>query len=261
MIQEKEMKKKENLLPPIEARGSVFSIKDKKKFDQAINLLKETVTGPMFVGDNIITWDRNLSFLREDFFIKYINKKEIHVDIKSCIWRLYILAYFAELVTSIDGDFLELGVLEGNTVEQIIMKLDFGSLNKEYYLYDLFDWKDHYKYSPHPELKNEDLYENVCKRFKEYKFLKVIKGNVNDTLKDNLPKRIAFAHIDLNHPEPERIAFDLILPKLSKNGVIIFDDYGWWSYSDQKKALDPIAKKNNLEILELPTGQGILINR
>tara|TARA_Y100001968_G_C19392672_1_gene736496 strand:+ start:982 stop:1749 length:768 start_codon:yes stop_codon:yes gene_type:complete len=255
------MTERENLLEPLELTGSVFSIKDKKKFDLAISLLKETISGPIFVGDNIITWNRNLSFLREDFYINYLNRKEIHSDIRSCIWRLYILAYFAELVSSLDGDYLELGVLEGNTVEQLIKKLNFGSLNKEYHLYDLFEWKDHYEHDPHPELKNKNLYEKVCKKFKEYNYIKIIKGNVKDTLKDNLPQKIAFAHIDMNHPEPESIALELILPKLSKHGVIIFDDYGWWSYSAQKKVLDPIAKKYDLQILEFPTGQGILINR
>ena len=254
------MKPRDNRIEPLNLTGSVFSIKDKKKFDQAINLLKESVMGPIFACDNIITWNRNLSFLREEFFINYIKNKEIHDDVKSCIWRLYILAYFAELVTRIDGDYIELGALEGNTVQQLITKLNFESLNKEYQLYDLFDWQEHYEHDAHHPLKDINLYEKVCKKFKKYNFIKIIKGNIIDTLKDNLPEKIAFAHIDLNHPEPEKLAFELILPKLSENGVIIFDDYGWWSYSAQKNAIDPIAKKNNLEILELPTGQGILIN-
>ncbi len=180
------MKQKENRLEPLNLSGSVFSIKDKKKFDQAISLLKETLCGPIFVCDNIITWDRNLSFLREDFFINYINKREIHIDTRSCIWRIYILAYFANLATSIEVDYLELGVLDGNTVEQLITKLDFGSLNKTYHLFDLFDWKDHYEHDQHPELKDINLFEKVCKKFKEYKYVNIIKGNVKDTLKNNL---------------------------------------------------------------------------
>ena len=255
------MEGKDDRIEPLSLSGSVFSIKDKKKFDQAINLLKESIMGPIFVCDNIITWDRNLSFLREEFFIKYIHNNEIHNDIRSCVWRLYILAYFAGLAARLEGDYLEVGVLDGNTVQQLIAKLDFELLNKKYYLYDLFDWKDSYKHDAHNQLKDTKLYEKVCKKFKKYNFVKVIKGNVLDTLKDNLPEKIAFAHIDLNHPEPEKLAFELILPKLSENGVIIFDDYGWWSYSAQKNALDPIAKTHNLDILELPTGQGLLIKR
>ncbi|MED5529215.1 MAG: class I SAM-dependent methyltransferase, partial [Pseudomonadota bacterium] len=65
--------------------------------------------------------------------------------------------------------------------------------------------------------------------------------------------------IDMNHPIAESKALEIILPKLSNGGVIIFDDYGWFTYSAQKSALDPIASTHDLEILELPTGQGLLI--
>ena len=51
-----------------------------------------------------------------------------------------------------------------------------------------------------------------------------------------------------------------ILPILSKGGAIILDDYGWWGYSAQKIALDPIIEKHGYKILELPTGQALLMN-
>lgn len=51
----------------------------------------------------------------------------------------------------------------------------------------------------------------------------------------------------------------MVLPKLSPGGVVIFDDYGWWAYSAQKIALDPIIKRNNCDVLELPTGQALLM--
>ena len=70
---------------------------------------------------------------------------------------------------------------------------------------------------------------------------------------------MAFAHIDMNHPDPEVASLEKVLPRLSKGGVIIFDDYGWWGYSAQKKALDEVATRNEQNILEIPTGQGILI--
>jgi hypothetical protein len=50
-----------------------------------------------------------------------------------------------------------------------------------------------------------------------------------------------------------------VLPRLQKGDVITFDDYGWWNYSAQKIALDPIAREFGQQILELPTGQGVLI--
>ena len=64
-----------------------------------------------------------------------------------------------------------------------------------------------------------------------------------------------------NDPAPESGALIKVLPRLSKGGIIVLDDYGWWGYSSQKRVLDPIASDYGLSILELPTGQGLILNR
>jgi len=81
---------------------------------------------------------------------------------------------------------------------------------------------------------------------------------VPSSFSQGFPKKIAFAHIDMNHPDPESAALESVLPILSNGGVIIFDDYGWHGYRRQKLALDPIAERMGHKILELPTGQGLL---
>jgi len=249
------------LLQPISMQGNVFNIKDKDKYKKALKLLNESINGcPIFIADNLITWNRNLSFLRDDYFLDYLNNKNNNDVVKSTIWRLYILLYFAEIAAKIDGDFMELGVLQGNTVAEVIKKVDFEKLQKKYYLYDLFEWKEGDKHPPLNALKDPLLYEKVCDRFTNSSFIQIIKGSIPQSFNEVFPKKICFAHIDMNQAEPEGSALERILPKLSKNGIIIFDDYGWWSYSEQKQHLDSIVKRFNLKILELPTGQGLLIN-
>jgi predicted O-methyltransferase YrrM len=103
------------------------------------------------------------------------------------------------------------------------------------------------------------MHAKVVERFADRPFVKVIKGSVPESFTGGFPDRIAFAHIDMNHPAPEAGALSAVLPRLSKGGIVVFDDYGWWGYGDQKIALDPIAAAHGLKILELPTGQAILI--
>lgn len=55
-------------------------------------------------------------------------------------------------------------------------------------------------------------------------------------------------------------ALQRIIPALVPGGVIILDDYGWWGYHEQKEAEDPLFAQYGLEVLELPTGQGIVLN-
>jgi O-methyltransferase len=64
----------------------------------------------------------------------------------------------------------------------------------------------------------------------------------------------------LNSVKPEVIAFKYLWKKLNKGGIIIFDDYAQPDiHTKQKKKLDSICKKLNIEILSLPTGNGLLI--
>ena len=154
---------------------------------------------------------------------------------------------------------MELGCHTGNTAANVIKKIDFPQLNKKYYLYDLFEWNDGDEHTRMPGHKNETMYSDVVKRFADYPFVKIIKGSVPQSFDQGFPEKIAFAHIDMNHPAPEAGALEKVLPVLSPGGIIVFDDYGWWGYSAQKLALDPIAQKHGCEILELPTGQGLLM--
>ncbi len=247
--------------PPVRFEAGHYNI-EQEKFIRGLNLIKESLgehAKTVYSSDNMICWNRNYGFLRDPFYSNIINDKEISLGDKSIVWRTYILVYFAKICSKLVGDYLELGTYEGHTAQVISEKIDFNRLEKNYILYDLFEWKEGDYHSPLDSLKNKNLYLEICKKFKKNKNIKIIKGRVPDTMEDTIPDQIAFAHIDMNHWVPETAALEMILPKMPIGGVIIFDDYGWYCYHSQKVALDPIAKKYGQEILELPTGQGILI--
>lgn len=250
-------------LKPLGMHGGHFNVKDGDKFKAALKLLRESLFdggATLFEADNLITWNRNLSFLRDDFFIDIIKRPGASVLEKSIVWRSYILLYFAEIAAGADGDFVELGCHEGTTADLITRRLDLGSLGKKLVLYDLFEWKPGDGHTHLPELDDPDMHKKVVARFSDRPFVHVIKGRVPDSLAEGFPEKIAFAHIDMNHPTPEAGALEAVLPRLSKGGAVVFDDYGWWHYSSQKIALDPIAAAHGLKILELPTGQGLLLS-
>lgn len=242
--------------------GVNFNIQDHEKFAHALQLLRECTGGlPMHSADNLITWNRNLSFLNEDFYSDIMFNKHSDADAieKSCIWRLYILMYFAEICQHIDGDYVELGCHKGTTAKRVTEKIPFASLGKHYWLYDLFSWNEGDEHTHMLGHDNPNMYMDVVNRFADQTFVSIIKGSVPESFTQGFPDAIAFAHIDMNHPEPEKAALTKVLPILSPGGCIIFDDYGWWGYSAQKRVLDPIAESEGLKILELPTGQGLLI--
>ena len=251
-----------SILPAIAMRGVNSNISDHDKFNSAIQLLAESLFDKgqsLYCADNLIQWNKNYSFLRDPFYRNIVESSDYSAVEKSIIWRTYTLMYFARIALKADGDFVECGVLSGTTVATVINKLNFGESSKDYYLYDLFEWKEgdlHTKFEQHSD---PDLYVQVKKRFLNYPFVKVIKGAIPSSFSIEFPSRIAFAHIDLNNAEPEVASLNAIAPVLSPGGVIVLDDYGWWGYSAQKLALDPVIAAHGLEVLELPTGQGLIL--
>ena len=82
-----------------------------------------------------------------------------------------------------------------------------------------------------------------------------------DLLRTKSPDSISYLHIDLNAVKPTMDVLSFFLPKLSKNGVILFDDYGWDGYLDTKLELDRFFKDQSGLFLKLPTGQAIYFCR
>ena len=249
-------------LQPLNLFGACFNIKDPKKFELAIALLRESVFddgATMFVADNLITWNKTLSFLRDDFIVATLNDPNTNPVERSIAWRTYVMLYFAQFASKAPGDFVECGCHTGYTASVLTRKIDFAALDKKYYLYDLFAWNPGDEHTHLTAHDDPGMYEKVVERFKHLSFVQVIRGSVPQSFSQGFPDQIAFAHIDMNHPDPEAGALEMVLPRLSHGGAVIFDDYGWWGYSAQKVALDPIIARHGLEVLELPTGQALVL--
>jgi len=103
-----------------------------------------------------------------------------------------------------------------------------------------------------------ELFAKVTQRFAGYPFVKVIKGYVPESFEQGFPEQIAFAHIDLNQAPAEVEALKRIVPRMVPGSILVLDDYGWWAYRAQKEAEDPLLASFGLDVLELPTGQGIV---
>jgi predicted O-methyltransferase YrrM len=58
---------------------------------------------------------------------------------------------------------------------------------------------------------------------------------------------------------PEQEALKYFWPRLSKGGIVILDDYAWPGHENQKKSHDEFAFQHGIQVLSLPTGQGLII--
>lgn len=233
---------------------------DADLFYEAVQSAINQVSGEgLFTGDNLFTFGRNLSFLQDEPFMKAF-QKHTETDIeKSIIWRNYVLAWAAKRAMNLPGDFADCGCYKGITAHILCDYIDFANSDKQFYLYDLFEHEETMNHHSMPE-HSATLYEQVCARFDDMSNVHVIKGAIPESL-DILepPGDIAFIHIDMNNADAEIAALDRLFDKVVTGAVIVFDDYGWNGYREQKLQEDKFFAERGLQILELPTGQGLAI--
>lgn len=213
----------------------------------------------IYVGDNLFTINRNLSFLQNEAFMKAY-RLHATTDIEQSIaWRLAVVAWAAKSVISrkVPGDFVECACYKGTTARIVCDYVDFGHTDRHYYLYDLFEHDSGMLHHSMPE-HSARLYAQVKERFSEFNNVTITQGRVPEVLNECSPETVAFLHIDLNNAPAEIGALEHLFHRLSPGGILVLDDYGWMAYRAQKAAEDPWLAQRGYEVLELPTGQGLV---
>jgi O-methyltransferase len=216
----------------------------------------------VFAADNVILFGRTLSFLNDKTFAGACERNARNDQERSLVLRLNTLTWAASEALRIPGDFVECGVWRGFCSAVIADYLDFARVPKTLYLYDTFDGiPPQYDSEKHdaPVFHEAGLYESVVNRFARWPNVKIVRGIVPDSFAQAVPERIAFLHLDMNSAESEIAALEVLFERVSPGGLIVFDDYGWTGYRTQQVAEDAFMRERGHRILELPTGQGLLI--
>src|ERR1700735_3043215 len=94
-----------------------YLIKEQELFLDAVESLAAAIPFDQgyFCGDNLITYKRNLRFLREGEAWSAITAA--HPSSKQCsrAWRAHVVTWAARQSLSVPGDFIEAGVDQGFT--------------------------------------------------------------------------------------------------------------------------------------------------
>lgn len=212
-------------------------------------------------------------FLNDKIFIQNYNEAAKGTNHKAK-YRAYILNYFAEYALKLfenrkDGCFIELGTEKGLMAKIVILNTNLKKRGINFFLFDTFEGipldnilKSEIKHVNHmnKNVYNKNVYEFIKEKFKDYPFVKPIKGKLPQTLnQENINlQNIQFMHIDLNNAYSEIESIKLLYDKLLPGAVVVLDDYCYAeAYRPQKDAWDDFIKTKNTKILSLPTGQGV----
>jgi O-methyltransferase len=231
-------------------------------------------------GDRLLTLDKSAEFKNDPQFKRSVEQCRSSTGANQysspdgIAWRLNTLIWAGQCALKVPGDFVECGVFQGDMSWVVSEMVDLSGAGKTFYLYDTFEGFSP-KYSSakdFPDVPNlydfndrafkvPQLYEFVRDRFAAKSYVKVVRGVVPDVLHELSPSSIAFLHIDMNSPDAETGALDVLFDRVSNGGIVIFDDYGWSVHRKQKQAADRFMAARGQGILELPTGQGLMIKR
>lgn len=245
--------------------GNLSNPANREFLSRAIERFR-TIFGPapIYADDNVILFRRILSFRREPRFRRAWLGNVRNGQERSLDLRLNTLTWAADHALAVEGDFVECGVWRGFCSAVVADFVDFARVPKTFYLYDTFagippgmDPEGH----DSPVFREAGLYESVVERFARFPNVRIVKGIVPDSFAEAVPERVAFLHIDMNSSKSEIAALDVLFDRVSRGGVIVFDDYGWTGYHRQHWAEKAYMAERGHRILELPTGQGLLIKR
>jgi len=90
----------------------------------------------------------------------------------------------------------------------------------------------------------------VLKQKKIDQKIELVKGNIIQTVPNYVkthPKlKISFLNLDTDLYEPAKIILEYLYPKITKGGILLLDDYGFWP--GETKAVDEYFKNKNVKI-------------
>lgn len=186
--------------------------------------------------------------------------------------RMYGLYKAVEYVVQheIDGDIVECGTWKGGSMMLAALALQhFGYTDKKLWLYDTFEGMseptsadfDYGGRTALSSIQGQGLasFSQMCfASLDEVKYnlqstgypsekIHFVKGKVEETIPENLPRKISILRLDTDWYESTYHELKYLFPILSTGGVLIIDDYGHWKGA--KDATDSYFKENRVKIL------------
>jgi hypothetical protein len=213
--------------------------------------------------DYVLTPHNKSFILKKSFQDGYLTAiKNIGRDYR-IPWRVHQAQWAAHHCLSIEGAFVEIGTGRGFIMQTVLGSIeDWNSINKQIHLFDSFQ-----KHADtglgkaaHDEYYADGI-DDVKKNFQSWERVFFHQGDVRDTIKNKIPPKISFLHVDLNSAETELEILDLIFSSISTNGIILLDDYANRGEEYAYELHNSFFESRGHHILTTPSGQGIIIKK
>ena len=166
------------------------------------------------------------------------------------------------------GDIIETGVWKGGTLILVKKILEDCDAKKKIIGFDTFEegfekpgeldkkikygfkkdgnlYNKNFNYKKFENASLDSTLSNIKKNCKNIDDLYLIKGKVENTLKEENIKDISFLMLDTDYYESTKFSLEKLYDKVSHNGIIYIDDYGNWKGA--KQAVDEFFKRKKIQ--------------
>jgi len=208
-------------------------------------------------------WKNNKKFRRVYRFAK----KYSLVD----EFRMFELYQLASQAAKINGDFLEIGVWKGGTSAIIGSALiENEGAEKNFYIADTFEGvvktgskDDLYMGNEHSNASVEDVKDLFDKiKLPKPEILVGIFPDDHNHLEIN---SLAFVHCDVDVYDSTKDIIDWCIPRMESGGIIVFDDYGFYTTTGVTRYVNELFKKEDISkdfiMVHNLNGHAILIKK
>lgn len=184
--------------------------------------------------------------------------------------RHYVLNYLIQRVNVHLGNIVECGCWRGLSAYQIATSLKNARFLNKFYLFDSFEGLSEFQQYDIPGWGIKDTekrrkqfacpLDTVKDNLKEFDFIDYKKGWIPARFHEVSDEKFVFVHIDVDLYQPIKDSLEFFYDRTLRNGIIVFDDYGYVQFPGAKKAIDEfISKYKETFFLPLPSGQAFLI--
>lgn len=176
--------------------------------------------------------------------------------------RRWTLKELLRLLPAVPGDLAECGVYQGATASRLCQfATEHG---RRVHLFDSFEGLSKPGESDGSFWTVGDLSVSeavVRNNLAGFDCFDTFPGWIPTRFGEVADRRYAFLHVDVDLEQPTYDSIAFFYPRMSAGGVIVLDDHGYYTCPGARKAaLDYMADKPE-PVIDLATGQGIIIKR
>ena len=197
----------------------------------------------------------------EEFLAAY---REVRANTVVDIYRCYELWQLARQLARIDGDILEVGVFRGGSGCLLARAAHHGDRTKHVFLCDTYAGiakagpEDSYFKGGELANTSVDMVRGLVEKL-ALSNVSILKGIFPDETASAVKDRqFSLCHIDVDVYLSARDVLDWVWPRLSVGGVVVFDDYGFWTCDGIVKIVNERIGQMNATTIHNLNGHAIM---